>query len=332
LETPWIAMLDGNMNRIQLAQLVTDKNFEERAYLAANPDVANAVRIGQMESGRQHFEAFGKKEGRYVRIALPPSAKQMKLEKIRPILRNDMPVRKSEEFYDFLTDDLREQFNIVDTESVSSNDYDPQILALIDKHSDGCILDCGAGMRPVYFDNVVNFEVASYDTTDVRGVGEVLPFIDNCFDAVISIAVLEHVKDPFASAIEISRVLKPGGDLICCVPFLQPLHGYPHHYYNMTHQGLRNLFENQIAVTRIDVLPSVLPIWSLTWIVRSWAEGLTGAAKKEFLNLKLADLMGTGSEYLARPFVRNLSNEKNLELASATVLFGTKKDDTGTVT
>lgn len=59
--------------------------------------------------------------------------------------------------------------------------------------------------------------------------------------------------------------------------------------------------------------------------VRSWAEGLTGAAKKEFLNLRLADLMESGETYLEKSFVTSLSNEKNIELSSATVLFEKKK-------
>ncbi len=313
------------MNKIELVQLVTDQNFNEFAYLAANLDVAKAVQIGQFESGRRHYEAFGKQEKRKQRQLLPIAAKQTKLEKVKQLLRGDMAFHRTDLFYDFLTEDLRKQFDIVDTEAVSSNGYDPYVLGLIEKHGQGSILDCGAGKRPTYFDNVINFEIAPYDTTDVRGVGEVLPFIDNSFDAVISIAVLEHVKDPFLCAKEIVRVLKPEGDLICCVPFLQPLHGYPHHYYNMSHQGLKNLFERHIAIDRIDVISSVLPIWSLTWIVKSWAEGLTGAAKEEFLNLRLADLMKSGETYLSKSFVTSLSNEKNIELASATVLFGKKK-------
>ena len=210
------------MNAIPLSQLVTDANFDERGYLAANPDVAKAVEAGQMRSGRTHFQAFGRNEGRQLRLPLPPAAKEAKLERVRPLLRRDMPVRESDRCFDFLTDALRREFRIVDTDAVSSNGYDAGVMALIDKHPGGTILDCGAGRRPVYFDNVVNFDIAAYDTTDVVGVGEVLPFVDGAFDAVISIAVLEHVKDPFLSAKEISRVLKPGGDLICCVPFLQP--------------------------------------------------------------------------------------------------------------
>ena len=41
----------------------------------------------------------------------------------------------------------------------------------------GLILDCGGGRRRVYLDNIVNFEIVVYDTTDVRGVGEMLPLL-----------------------------------------------------------------------------------------------------------------------------------------------------------
>jgi hypothetical protein len=42
--------------------------------------------------------------------------------------------------------------------------------------------------------------------------------------------------------------LKPGGELICAVPFRSLYHGYPHHYYNMTHQGLGNLFDATLKI------------------------------------------------------------------------------------
>jgi SAM-dependent methyltransferase len=152
----------------------------------------------------------------------------------------------------------------------------------------------------------------------------VLPFKDGSFDAVISSAVLEHVKDPFRCAQEIIRVLKPGGDLICCVPFLQPMHGYPHHYYNMTSSGIRNLFEPHIEVRRHEVPASALPIWSLTWMLKSWAAGLRGDTLVAFNNMKVSDLMGDPFIYLEMPFVRDLPTEVNFELACATVIHGKK--------
>ncbi|RDJ98742.1 class I SAM-dependent methyltransferase [Paraburkholderia lacunae] len=303
---------------------LTLTDFEESAYLATNPDVAIEIIRGRCESGRVHFRLSGINEPRTQNTAIARRAANAKSAKISSLLRDDMSCERDGKIFDFLTDELRTQFNIIATDNVSSNGYDEHIVALIKKHKDGIILDCGAGSRPTCYSNVVNFEIASYASTDVRGVGEVLPFRDNSFDAVLSIAVLEHVKDPFLCAREIARVLKPGGDLYCCVPLLQPVHGFPHHYYNMTGQGLANLFPESIRVVRQEVLESISPIWSLTWIVQSWAEGLSGEAKDKFLNLKLADLLAPAGEFLDAPFVTSLSEKKNFELASATVLMGIK--------
>ena len=46
-----------------------------------------------------------------------------------------------------------------------------------------------------------------YDT----GVGEALPYADECFDAVVCVDVLEHVADLSRVIAEVARVLKPGG-------------------------------------------------------------------------------------------------------------------------
>ncbi|HJU40281.1 MAG TPA: class I SAM-dependent methyltransferase [Tahibacter sp.] len=315
------------MNALPLRQLATPDNFDEAGYLAANPDVRAAVVSGGFRSGREHFQKHGFAESRYLQAdnALLAAAKARKLERIAPLLRHDMPLVRRADHYDFLSDALRAECNIVDTDAVSSNDYDGKVTALIERHADGLVLDCGAGRRGTYYDNVVNFEIVDYDTTDVRGVGESLPFADGAFDAVISIAVLEHVRDPFRCAAELVRVLKPGGELVCCVPFLQPYHGYPHHYYNMTHQGLRALFERDLDVESVEVYDSVLPIWSLTWMLQSWADGLSGTTRRDFLDMTVADLIRAPASYLGAPFVRELPAAKNHELASANVLTARKR-------
>jgi SAM-dependent methyltransferase len=306
-----------------LEEIATDSNFREDVYLSANPDVAKAVRDGIFKSGRQHFDKFGKLEGRRIRrnSSAIRKIKEEKLRRIRPLLRtDDMPYTEHTDYYDFLTDDLRRRFDISNTEAVSSHSYDKRVQEIIDKNDVDFVIDIGAGRRQVYYERVVNFEIVPYDTTDVLGVGEDLPFKDGSFSAAISIAVLEHVKDPFRCAKEIVRILKPGGLLICCVPFLQPFHSYPHHYYNMTYEGLRNLFNETLTIDTIEVTESLLPIWSLTWILQSWADGLTGTAREAFENLRVKDLMGNAQHYLEHDFVKNLPPEKNRELASAFLL------------
>lgn len=252
------------------------------------------------------------------------ACKTRKLARIRPLLTATSQPIEDGRFFDFLTADLREKFDIVDTENVSSHDYDSHALQIISECADGLILDCGAGLRRKYYDNVVNFEICPYVTTDVRGVGERLPFLDGVFDAVFSFNVLEHVKDPFTCAREISRVLKPGGRLYCVVPFLQPFHAYPHHYYNMTHMGLKNLFAETLDVESQEVNAGGRPIFTLTWILSAWLAGLPEPTRRKMKRMRVKDLTKSPFELWQMPFVTELSSDKNLELASTTSLFARK--------
>lgn len=230
----------------------------------------------------------------------------------------------TEEHFNFLTEEFRKQFEVKNTDNVSQNPYDPITLSIISRFRDGLILDCGSGKRNVNYSNVINFEIVDYPSTDVIGINEKLPFRDGTFDAVFSLAVLEHVKDPFRCAREISRVLKKGGFLYCVVPFLQPLHGYPNHFYNMTSQGLINLFKENIDILNCDVPLSGTPIWTLSWFLKSWTDGLTGSSRRDFLNMRVKDLIKDPIDYLEKDFVKNLSKEKNYELASTTMIMGRK--------
>ena len=205
------------MKAFALEPTATSENFDEQGCLALNPDVAAAVRSRQIRSGRAHFDRFGHAEHRRMRLPLSEAfneLKQRKLDRLRDVIQLDIPHERTERFYDFLSDEVRRQFQIDHGSAESSNDYDSDAIAMFERHADGLVLDVGAGRRAVYYDNVVNFEIAPFDSTDVRGVAERLPFLDASFDAVISIAALEHVRDPFSAASEMARVLKPGGELI----------------------------------------------------------------------------------------------------------------------
>ena len=250
--------------------------------------------------------------------------KRRKLSRIKPILKEGIYYTQTPLHYNFLANELRQKYNIVDTSNVSANAYDPIALSMIEKHKDALVLDCGAGKQATYYPNVVNFEIVAYDTTDVIGVGEELPFKDDSFDAVFSLNVLEHVKNPFACAAELARVMKPGASLYCVVPFLQPLHAYPHHYYNMSHQGLRNLFDATLNIQTQEVIASGLPIWTLSWFLQSWLNGLEGEVRQQFSEMKVSDLTGNPVDYLSKSFVTMLSAEKNFELASTTALIAEK--------
>lgn len=219
----------------------TFENFDAEGYLQANPDVAIAVREGRLASGHYHFGIIGRTENHRVgRTNAIAEARVSKISRLASLLQwDEIPPRLSNGGYNCLPDDLAKIAGVVPTGSISQHDYIDSIKHKIESNQEKIFLDDGAGFRPVYYRNVVNLEIAPYATTDVLAALEKIPFRDESFDYVISNAVLEHVRDPFGAAREMTRVLKPGGEMFVHVPFLQPYHGYPHHHYNMTKDGLR---------------------------------------------------------------------------------------------
>jgi len=307
---------------ISVVEIASPSNFDACAYLAANPDVAAAaVKAG---FARQHFEAHGHAEGRYQLTREATESRRRKMDRLSPHLRQDMEHQWRYGIVDYLTPALRISTGISNTDAVSAMGYDPDMLRLIQSYPDGLVLDCGAGFKNEFFDNLVNFEIVAYPSTDVLGVGERLPFRDNTFDAIMSVAVLEHVRDPFQCAREISRVLKPGGELYCAMPFLQPYHGYPHHYFNATGQGLRRLFADSLTIIRQDIHHGMKPLATLQWILNSWAAGLSPAAASDFRNMTVGELLSSYDGLMERPFCCDLSQEKIYELACATAITATK--------
>lgn len=321
-----LLMTDQLFEPFNMVVETTRANFDERAYLASNPDVANIVSEGGFESGWQHFCLHGEREGRKYTLdeKLLGERRRRKLERIRPFLRSDMPMTEDDGRLNFLTEALRKETRIVDTSNVSSNSYDMAVREMIKRHEGGLVLDCGAGRRDVYYPNVYNLEIVAYDTTDIISVGESLPFEDNTFSAILSIAVLEHVRDPFVCAREIARVLRPGGELFCAVPFLQPLHGYPHHYYNATHQGIRRLFEDYLDIKQVYVPYVGHPAFALHWFLSSWSAGLSADIKEHFLDQTIGSLLGKGPSGIAAETYGELPSIVQRELASAFVLTAEK--------
>ena len=144
----------------------------------------------------------------------------------------------------------------------------------------------------------------------------------------ISIAVLKHVKEPFKCASEIVRVLKPGGTLVSAVPFLHEYHGFPHHYYNMTLQGHRNLYDNHIDISQINIPPNMWPIRGLQRFLRTYWTDLDQSARKEFEKLSVKQILERDlHDHLQRDYVTGLTEKSREILAGGSVLIGTKKLD-----
>jgi SAM-dependent methyltransferase len=194
---------------------------------------------------------------------------------------------------DCLSKEDRERFKIIASDNVSDHPYNPTALRIIAETDafGGMVLDCGAGSRTFTAENLIQAEIAAYPNVDVLAVNQSLPFKDECFDAVISMDVLEHVTDPFAAAREISRVLKPGGVLYIDLPFLQHEHGYPHHFFNATRMGLRQLFEGLLEVQKHIVPNAGHPVNTLRDTVHTFLAGLPKNRRDEFRAMTVGEII-----------------------------------------
>ncbi|MFA5022544.1 MAG: class I SAM-dependent methyltransferase [Patescibacteria group bacterium] len=117
--------------------------------------------------------------------------------------------------------------------------------------------------------------VADYQP-DILGDITAIPLPDSQTDAVICKAVLEHVKEPFRAAVEIHRILKPGGKCLGYVPFLYPRHaeeGKYGDYWRFTEQGIKEMFKDfseiELCAVRgsLETLVYLLPNYFLRKIL-----------------------------------------------------------------
>jgi SAM-dependent methyltransferase len=124
--------------------------------------------------------------------------------------------------------------NAVDVFSLLSPRKPPGAAVALD-------LGCGAGQYRETF-KALGYR---YVGIDVGGSGptlladaHALPFKEGAFDVVFSMAVVEHVHNPFIALGEVYRVLKPGGLFVGIASFGEPFHGS---YFHASLWGVASL-------------------------------------------------------------------------------------------
>lgn len=153
-------------------------------------------------------------------------------------------------------------------------------------------LDIGCGIRDVVFDNLVTQDIypTPSATLVTRPEEKHLPFSSGVFDVVILDSVLEHVPNPVAFLGEAKRVLKRGGLIVGDVPFLQPLHLAPHHYFNFTPYGLESVATQAgLALKYARAEPHQRPEFSLEWLLRRTLENISVAEAERLRAMPLGD-------------------------------------------
>ena len=131
----------------------------------------------------------------------------------------------------------------------------------------GLLVEVGGGPARAY--GATNLNINTWPNVDIVADAHALPYRDNSVDNIMSRAVLEHLSNPEVAVLEMYRCLKPGGHIFLAVPFLQPYHGYPHHFRGITDTGLNYLAESSGFET-IDFGVALGPSHGLSNFVREY--------------------------------------------------------------
>ena len=153
--------------------------------------------------------------------------------------------------------------------------------------TEGLVLNVGSG-NSLRLGGVVNIDMMDYENVDIVCDIHHLPFKDNSIDAVMSLAVLEHVREPAVVLKEVHRVLKPGGRVFSVIPFMQPFHASPHDYQRYTLPGIEYLHRD------FDIVESGVfsgPVSGALWAVQEALASVFSFGFEKLRNLLTIGLM-----------------------------------------
>ena len=279
-------------------ETASDENWNVDGYLMANPDVAAHVAAGG--DPVHHFRNHGLAEGRrIITRKFLESRERRGAEKFQRF-KSHLEPSKAAPGFAFST--VQDAFPIAigahanNLEDYAAESANPGFGGFIDEvqsHPENTYLDIGSGLRTAVFPNCLYLEVYPSLTADIVMEPACLyPLASSAFDGVSCLAVLEHVEEPWTVVSEIRRMLKPGGLAFIDWPFLQPVHGFPSHFYNATRAGLEEMFRDGFEVVSIDTYQNQTPDHALSWILREWSSALTSeAVRSEFLSMTVSDLI-----------------------------------------
>jgi uncharacterized protein YbaR (Trm112 family)/SAM-dependent methyltransferase len=215
-----------------------------------------------------------------------------------------------------------------ESELVSIGTYYPWIHRLVIQSllDDQVVIELGAGENAVDDPCIIRTDVRWTPHTDVVCDAHFLPFRSECADFIFSLAVFEHLRQPFDAARETRRVLKDGGYCYHECNFVFAYHGYPHHYFNASLQGMTEIFSNYENL-RSGIAPYQMPSFALQMVLITYLRHVRATDDPAFLAFrkKVESLI----EDSLIDYDALFTEEDALYVAAGTYFFGRRKDQDG---
>lgn len=138
-----------------------------------------------------------------------------------------------------------------------------QFVTALEEYAHGDLADLGCGNAPlagIYLPLVDSAIWADWHESRHREVeldshvdlNSQLPFPDATFDTILLSTVLEHLAEPDLLFSELSRILRPGGNIIISAPFYCWIHEEPYDYYRFTRFALERFgLKNGLRMAKI---------------------------------------------------------------------------------
>lgn len=185
------------------------------------------------------------------------------------------------------------------------------------------VIELGAGERAIDDPCIIRTDVRWTPNIDVVCDAHALPFRAQSADFIFSLAVFEHLRQPFEAAQEVHRVMKDGAYCYHECNFVFAYHGYPHHYFNASIQGMEQIFSGFKAL-RKGVAPYQMPSFAIQMLLvtylRHWRNGSSN--EQDSFRQKLEAL-------LAEPLIdfdAFFTEEDAAYVAAGSYFFGMRQD------
>ena len=186
--------LTENLKKIKIKTIMEKNNFNDKLYLEANPDVAEAVKRGEFKSGLEHYGMFGRKEGRH----LAPNKLLSRFDKIMGALEKHG-----------VGLEIGPSHNPI---ASKRDGYNVHILDYLSRDA----------LRKKYADHAqygVNIDLI--EEVDFVWNGEPLTELighTRYYDWIIASHVIEHIPDPITFFQQSEQLLKSDGKLSLVIP------------------------------------------------------------------------------------------------------------------